>query len=127
MHSRVLVLRRGFVGVDKGRFSLPGRGVVGVGAQRVVQVGHPLAVLGGDRQRLAEAQREGIDQPRLPGPAFALVGDQQGRFAHRAQAPRQFGIDGGRSGPTSSVTEPPHAGQSISYGTRAAVINIRGP
>ena len=55
-------------------------------AQRVVEVGQALAMLGADRDRLAEAERIGFERARFAGAAFALIGDQDrglARLAHQ--------------------------------------------
>ncbi len=54
-----------------------GRGGLGQRrAQRLVEIGQALAVLGRDRHRLAEPERIGFVHARLRRPALALVGDQ---------------------------------------------------
>ena len=45
------------------------------------QVADAFAVLGGDGDRLAEAELEGFVEAVGAGPPFALVGDQDGRHA----------------------------------------------
>ncbi len=57
-------------------------------AQRIVEIGQALIVLGGNRHRIAEAERIGIQPPGFAGGAFHLVGDQHGRLAGFAH---QFG------------------------------------
>jgi hypothetical protein len=66
---RVLVLRRILVIVDR---------AIGFeqGAQRIEQIGQPLAMFGAERQRLAEAECERLVDACLPGAALRLVGDE---------------------------------------------------
>ncbi len=55
-------------------------------AQRVVKIGQALAVLGADRDRVAEPERKGFEYARRAGAALALIGDQDcglARFAHQ--------------------------------------------
>ena len=62
-------------------------GTVGFGkrrAQRLVEIGKPLAVLGGDRDRFAEAEFVGFEHAGPRRPALALVGDQDRRLAGTA-------------------------------------------
>ena len=53
--------------------------------ERVVEVGQALAVLGRDRDRLAEAESIGLDRAGVAGRALGLVGDEDDRLAERAQ------------------------------------------
>ncbi len=69
-----------------GRRAGPGvvrqRGLIRQGAtERRVEIGKPLAMLGGQRDRLAEAEREGFERTGGGGAALALVGDHDGRLA----------------------------------------------
>ena len=53
--------------------------------QRVAEVAEALAVLGGDRDRLAEAEVEGLQRARGAGLALGFVGDEDDRLAGGAQ------------------------------------------
>ena len=58
-------------------------------AQGVVEIGQALVVLGGNRDRVAEAERIGVQPPGFAGGAFHLVGDQHGRLAGLAREIRR--------------------------------------
>ena len=53
-------------------------------AQRVVEIGQAFVVFGGNRHRVAEAERVGVQPALFAGGAFHLVGDQHGRLARLA-------------------------------------------
>ena len=53
-------------------------------AQRLVEIGEALAVLGRDRDRLAEPELVGLEHAGPRCPALALVGDQDRRLARAA-------------------------------------------
>ena len=53
-------------------------------AERVVEVGEPLAMLGRDRDRLAEPKLVGFEHAGRSCPALALVGDHDGGLAGSA-------------------------------------------
>ena len=62
-----------------------GRGLLGQRrAQRVVEIGQPLAVLGGDRRPARRARAHRLRARPLAGPAFALVGDDDRGLARPA-------------------------------------------
>ena len=48
-------------------------------AQMLEQVDHALAMLGAERDRLAEAERPGLEHAGLAGPALGLVGGEDDR------------------------------------------------
>ena len=54
-------------------------------SQRLEEIGHPLAMLGGDRRRIAKAETPGFHQPFISLLAFTLVGRQHDRLARLAQ------------------------------------------
>ncbi len=66
-------------------------------AQRVVEIGQALVVLGGNRDRIAEAERVGVEPPAFAGGAFHLVGDQHDRLARLADELCEYAIDAGRT------------------------------
>ena len=55
------------------------------GAQRLEQIGDALAMLGAERDRIAEPEPIGFEDAALPGMAFGLVGDDDHRRALGAQ------------------------------------------
>ena len=57
--------------------------------QRLVKIAQPLAVLGRDRDRLAQPQPVGLGQAVLPRAALALVGDQDHLGGALAQPVRE--------------------------------------
>ena len=67
-------------------------------AQRVVEIGQAFVVLGRNRDRVAEAERIGVQPPALAGGAFHLVGDQHGRLAGLAHQLGEHAVDPGRTG-----------------------------
>src|SRR3546814_14170168 len=61
-----------------------------VGQQRLVQIGHAFAVLGGNRQRLAEAKRERLVEPGLARATLGLVGDEEGGRSERRRVGKEW-------------------------------------
>ena len=53
--------------------------------QRIIERVQALAVLGGEGDRIAEAEAVDLQQARLAGGAFALVGDRDYRLSLAAQ------------------------------------------
>ena len=81
-----LIVRQGFeLGVDLVRDHVAG--ALRMLADRVVEFAQALAMLGGDRHRLAQPQAERLAQPGDGGAALAFVGDQDDRRLGLAQAP----------------------------------------
>ena len=68
------------------------------GAQRVVEIGEPFAVLGGDRHRIAKPERIGLADAGLRGAAFALVRHQDRRLAGAAHQVGKGAVDRHRPG-----------------------------
>ena len=62
-------------------------------AHRVVEIGQALAVLGRDRDRIAEAELIGFERAGLAGPALALVGDHDHRLAGAAHEIGECAVD----------------------------------
>jgi hypothetical protein len=90
---RTIRLGRGFgVGIERLVFvvflTLQARGDVGarfIGHQAIIEIAHPLAMFGGERNGFAEAHTPGIGDAALALPAFALVGAQNDRLAGFAE------------------------------------------
>ncbi len=66
--------------------------------QRLVQVGHALAVLGRDLHRRAEAELVAFGDPALAGAALGLVGDEDQRRVVGAQPLREVAVERGDAG-----------------------------
>ena len=67
-------------------------------AQRRIEIGEPLAMLGRDRDRIAEAEPIGLDEAGFRRPALALVGDQDRRLAGPAHQIGKGAVGRRRSG-----------------------------
>ena len=61
--------------------------------ERLVEIGHALAVLGGDRRRFAEAEPPGFEEAFIALLALALVGGEHDRLAGLAQQLREALVD----------------------------------
>ena len=59
------------------------------GGERVVEIAEALAMLGGKRDRIAEAEAEGLIGAVAPGRALRLVGDEDDRLAGAAHELRR--------------------------------------
>src|SRR3546814_10747650 len=59
-------------------------------AERVEQIDQPFAMFGAERERIVEAERIGLHQPRLALLALGLVDDQDDRRVLAAQPARDF-------------------------------------
>ena len=77
--------------------------VIEVGLQCLEQVAHALAVFGRQRHRLAEAERERLDQPGFARAALCLVGDEHHRRWAGAQPAGDFLVE--RSHPGAGVDD----------------------
>ena len=66
--------------------------------QRVVEFAQALAVLGGEGDRLAKAERKHLVDARLPGGAFRLVGDEDDRLVGAAHRLSKMLVGGGEPG-----------------------------
>ncbi len=65
--------------------------------ERVIEFAQALAVLGGEGDRIAEAEAEGFINPVPSRGAFSLVGDHDDRFASAMQALREMPVGGGET------------------------------
>ncbi len=66
--------------------------------QRVVEFAQALAMLGGERDRLAKAETEHLVDAGLPGRAFRLVGDEDDRLVGAAHRLREMLVGVGEPG-----------------------------
>ena len=66
--------------------------------QRVVKIGQAFAMFGADRDRLAEPERKGFENPRRAGAAFALIRHQDGGLARAAHQLGEGAIGTDRAG-----------------------------
>ena len=91
-------------------------------AQRIVESGQPLAVLGADRDRVAETQRIGFKNAGLAGTPFALVGDDDRRLARFAHQIGKGAI--GRSRAGARIDEKEH-GVGLRQGSGRLRLDLR--
>ena len=94
--------------------------------QRLVEIGRALAMLGRQRDRLAEAQFVGVEHAAAPGGAFRLVGDEQDRLVDAPQRIGEMPVGRGHTGPRIDEEQDRVASRKRRFRLRAHAAGERG-